>query len=419
MINHSTGNLTDFRSCSATLPLVEKAARFRVCGFSFIVASVMMVLVSTAGAQESKAKPKLVVGSEVNLAAVTGADWIQGEGPTEFESGKVYVFECWATWCGPCVELIPHVNELHKKYYDQGLRVHGMSWDAGREEAEKFVKEKGEGMSYPVAYTGPGSAFEAEWLNAAGVQTIPHAFIVKNGKLLFGTEAVRLTDSLVELMLSGDEGAEQAAAKIKAAYAVRGQTEEISQKIYLAKRGKNADTMAALIDELELLDPDHPELAVRKLELLMVREEWADAIATLNAMPASHAKNSFLLGTAIRIAGSKAEDYSMDFTKAVTLPYAEYIARKGKTIGPNHFAYQSILFWRLGDKESAISMAEKGVNVAMNFSRASEFRTNAFKRFAKSVKEGTMPAFSELSSWQIKAKKEAAAAKKKAAESKE
>jgi thiol-disulfide isomerase/thioredoxin len=414
MKNHTIGNHTDLRSCFAKLSMEKNMGRFRVRGLNFVVAILMMILASTASAQKSKSKPTLVVGSEVNLAAVTGADWIQGEGPAAFEPEKIYVFECWATWCGPCIELIPHVNELHKKYYDQGLRVHGMSWDEGREEVEKFVKAKGEGMSYPVAFTGEGSAFESEWLNAAGVKSIPHAFIVKNGKLLFATEAVRLTDSLVELMLSGDEGAEKAAAKIKAAYDSYERTEELSQEFFLAKRSKNADKMVALIDEIESLDPDHPELSVRKLEVLVVREEWAAAIAAFNEMPASSSKNSFLMNAAMRIANSDVDEYSMDFTKAVTFPYAEYIARKGKAIGPNHFAFQSILFWRIGDKQTAIAMAEKGVEVAKNFSRATEIRTNAFKRFEKLVKEGTMPAFSDLTSWQVKARRDAEAAKKKA-----
>ena len=419
MTKHSVGNLTDLRLCFAKLPLAKNAEWLRVCGLNLAVASMMMALASTAVAQKAKSQPTLINGSEVHLASVVETDWIQGSGPTGFEPDKIYVFECWATWCGPCIELIPHVNELHKKYYDQGLRVHGMGWEEDKATVERFVKAKGEGMSYPVAFLGEESAFETEWLKAAGVQTIPHAFIVKNGKLLFGTEAVRLTDSLVELMLSGDEGARKATAKIKLAYDNRGKTEALSREIYRAKRRKDADKLATLIDEVEALDPGHPELAVWKLDLLIVREKWADAIATLNKMPASYAKNSFLLGTAMRIAGSKVDNYSIDFTKAVTLPYAEYIARKGKSIGPNHFAYQSILFWRIGDKQTAISMAEKGVEVAKNFSRATEYRTNAFMRFEKSVKEGTMPAFSELSSWQLKGRKEAEAAKKKVAEEKE
>ena len=50
---------------------------------------------------------------------------------------------------------------------------------------------------YPVAYTGPDSAFEKDWLKAGGVRGIPHAFVVKNGKLLFTTHPKQLTDQLV------------------------------------------------------------------------------------------------------------------------------------------------------------------------------------------------------------------------------
>jgi len=61
---------------------------------------------------------KLGPGSEVSLSPVMQAEWIKGEAPKSFEPGKVYIFECWSTKCGPCIGMIPHVNELHKKYYD-------------------------------------------------------------------------------------------------------------------------------------------------------------------------------------------------------------------------------------------------------------------------------------------------------------
>lgn len=389
-------------------------SRFCRSGVIFTVACMAIVMATaTADAQKAKSKPTLVPGSEVSLSAVKSADWIQGEGPTAFEPGKIYVFECWATWCGPCVALIPHVNHLHKKYYDKGLRVHGMNcWEEEKEKAEKFVKAKGKGMSYPVAFTD-GSAFQKEWLEAAGVEAIPHAFVVRNGKLLLATEAVRLTDSLVELMLSGDEGAKKAAAKIKAAYDARSKTEKLSQEIYVATRNKNAKSLEAKIKEVEALDPDHPELAVWKLRLLIVKQEWPAAIKTVSEMPAGNAKNSFLLSTGSRLARAKASDYPKDFIKSVTIPYSEYITEKGKAIGPNHFAYLSILYWRIDDKQTAIEKAEKGVEVAKNFARATEHRTNAFKRFAKSAKEGTMPTFTELTAWHLNARKAAAEAEKK------
>ena len=401
MVTHTISNRSNLRRC------------FRLQyqrGLSFIVACLVMTLATTAIAQETKSKPTLVPGSEVNLDAVANADWVQGAGPTAFEPGKVYVFECWATWCGPCVALIPHVNELHKKYYDKGLRVHGMnSWEEGRKITVDYVKAKGEGMSYPVAYTH-GSAFETEWLTAAGVESIPHAFVVRNGKLLLGTEAVRLTDSLVELMLSGDEGAEKAAAIIKAAYDASEETRKLGSDIYQAKRSKNANMMAAKIKEVETLDPGHPNLPKWKLELLMVQEDWPTAVATLDAMPASNAKNTYLAETSRLICGKNADDYPISFAKSFITPYAEYISAGGKSIGPSHFAKLAMLYWKLDDKQAAIINTDKALEAAINHKTgASEHRTTAYKRFAKSVKEGSMPTYPDLITWQAEARKEAAA----------
>ena len=319
MINHTAANDTDLRSCLPKLPLSRNARQLRLRGMNCLAVCAAIALATTTVAQERETKPTLLPGSEVNLAAITNADWIQGEGPTAFEPGNVYVFECWATWCPPCVALIPHVNELHKKYYDKGLRVHGMnSWEDDREKVVNYVKAKGEGMSYPVAYTNE-SAFQTEWLDAAGVKAIPHAFVVRNGKLLLATEAVRLTDSLIELMLSGDAGAKQAAAKIKAAYDARAKTDKLSQEIYSAKRAKDTEKMAVKIKEVETLDPDHPDLSVWKLQLLIVREQWEAAIAAFDEMPQSNAKNSFVLQTGMRLPRSKVGDYPMNFIKAFTL----------------------------------------------------------------------------------------------------
>ena len=398
---------------TSKLSLVKHTTWLRLLSLNFIITCAVMVMATTAAvAQEAKSKPTLVPGSEVNLAAATKVDWVQGEGPTTFEPGKVYVFECWATWCGPCVALIPHVNHLHKKYYDKGLRVHGMNcWEEGRKLTVDYVKAKGEGMSYPVAYTH-GSAFETEWLEASGVESIPHAFVVRNGKLLLGTEAVRLTDSLVELMLSGDEGAEKAAAIIKAAYDARDEVRKLGSEIYQAKRKKNAELMAAKIKEVETLDPGHPDLSKWKLELLMVQENWPAAIAALDAMPASSTKNTYLAETSRLICGRNADAYPISFAKSFTPPYAKYISDGGKGIGPSHFAKLAMLYWKLDDKQAAITTTNKAVEAAINHKTgASEYRTIAYKRFAKSVKEGTMPNYPELILWQAAAKKEAAAAK--------
>ena len=257
---------------------------------------------------------RLVPGSEVSLSPVIQAEWIKGEAPESFEPGKVYIFECWSTKCGPCIGMIPHVNELHKKYYDKGLRIYGMSvYENDKVECEKFVKEKGDGMSYPVAFTGKGGPFEAQWMKPAGAKGIPHAFIVRNGKLLASTIASRLTNELVETMLDGDEGAEKAAATILAAQLHERKINQLLDNIKSARRQKDTETMTANIEKLKVIDPENAEIHTEELWVLMIDEQWPAAVTALNEMSASWAKDGFVSMNSMKLARRKPNNYSADF----------------------------------------------------------------------------------------------------------
>ena len=43
----------------------------------------------------------------------------QGDRP---QSGKPLVIEFWASWCGPCVKLFPHLNKLHGELVGTGIQ---------------------------------------------------------------------------------------------------------------------------------------------------------------------------------------------------------------------------------------------------------------------------------------------------------
>lgn len=45
-------------------------------------------------------------------------------------AGKVVVLDFWATYCPPCLEAIPHLNDLQAKYKDDGLEIIGMHSDS-------------------------------------------------------------------------------------------------------------------------------------------------------------------------------------------------------------------------------------------------------------------------------------------------
>ena len=135
------------------------------------------------------------------------ATMLQGEAVKDFKKGEVYVFECWASWCGPCVAAIPHLDDLHKKMARKGVVITGVNvWESERdaasaERARNFIKLQGDKISYRLALGG--EAFIKDWLEAAGVNGIPHAFVVHEGKIAWTGHPMKLTDELLGDILTG------------------------------------------------------------------------------------------------------------------------------------------------------------------------------------------------------------------------
>src|SRR5579883_3528530 len=48
--------------------------------------------------------------------ALKATRWLQGTEVSAFAPRKLYVVEFWATWCGPCVVMMPHLSQLQSEY---------------------------------------------------------------------------------------------------------------------------------------------------------------------------------------------------------------------------------------------------------------------------------------------------------------
>ena len=55
--------------------------------------------------------------------------------------GNVVVVDFWASWCVPCRRSFPWMNEMHRKYADDGLVIVAVNLDASHEDAAKFLSE--------------------------------------------------------------------------------------------------------------------------------------------------------------------------------------------------------------------------------------------------------------------------------------
>ena len=125
--------------------------------------------------EPQKATPMPKFGSVPPELSAT--DWINIDSAPTLETlkGKVVLVEFWATWCGPCIKGIPHLNELHESHADD-LVVLSFT-DQSKKGIENFLKKTE--MKYPL---GVGS----ELSKAYGVTGLPHAFLIgRDGKVVW------------------------------------------------------------------------------------------------------------------------------------------------------------------------------------------------------------------------------------------
>lgn len=362
-----------------------------------------------AAAAEEPAK--LAVGSAVTTDVFAKLAWIQGSGPATWEPGKVYLLECWAMWCGPCLAAIPHVNALHKKYEEKGLVVIGINvWDDGKDKVTKFVNDKGADMDYSVAYTGKGGAFETEWLKPAGVTGIPHAFVVKDGEILVMIHPMQLTDEVVEALLAGGDAQQAVLGEIAAKQMVRGEISEIMQRYTKARVGKDVEGIAKSIEELKAVDAGSDYLPLMNFELIFAKKDYVAAEQALLGLPE---KSSFmaLFGVANSLS-TTTDDVPISFVKTV----AEKLNAQYKSGGGGAMEHQIVasLFWQAGEKEAALKSAklaaEKATAAPVQQDRP-PLPSAPFVDYAAAMEKGTPPSALEFSR-QLHAELQKAAAEK-------
>jgi len=74
--------------------------------------------------------------------------------------GKVVLVDCWATWCLPCIEQLPHTVALSRQKRGAGLAVVTLSLDepADRDEVRKvLVKSGADSLANLLSEYGGGS----------------------------------------------------------------------------------------------------------------------------------------------------------------------------------------------------------------------------------------------------------------------
>ncbi|MCM0613373.1 TlpA family protein disulfide reductase [Marinobacter sediminum] len=89
--------------------------------------------------------------------------------------GKVVLLDFWASWCGPCRQSFPWMNDMQAKYRNQGFEVVAVNLDQDPGAAAAFLEKIP--ADFTVAYDPDG-----ETPQAYEVMGMPSAYLIdRNG----------------------------------------------------------------------------------------------------------------------------------------------------------------------------------------------------------------------------------------------
>ncbi len=343
----------------------------------------------------------LFAGSTLGFAAATATlkvgdpapklqtgKWIQGEPVKEFQKGKAYIVEFWATWCGPCKVSIPHVNKIYTKFKDKGLVVIGQDcWEEDESRVAPFVKDQGDKMSYRVALDdkrGSEKGKMAEtWMDAAGRDGIPSAFLVDtNGVIAWIGHPLQLNDSLIEDVVAGKFDVKKAAADYVKEQNDRQKLRVVGNELNRALMNRDWDVATAKLAEAEKIAPS-PNLEMARFYILVGKKDYSAAYKSAREFSDTH-KDDALVQNALawQIVSDKSIE-KPDLELADLLATRANEAAQGKDL--SILDTMARIAFMQNKKDKAIELQEKAVNLAEGDIK------DRLQRTLESYKKGQLP----------------------------
>jgi thiol-disulfide isomerase/thioredoxin len=310
--------------------------------------------------EDPKKAEKLTVGDPAPPLKAT--KWLQGTEVTEFKKDHVYVVEFWATWCGPCIVMMPHMGELQSQYKGSVTFI-GYSAKDPNNSAEKvaaLVAKRGPKLGYTFAYADERDTYDA-WMKAAGQNGIPCCFVVgKDGKIAYIGHPMYL-DVILPKVVAGKWTAEDAEGIKK----VEADVMDVFKSL-----GGDADAGLKALSDFEAKYPPlaHiPYFVGPKIGLLLKAEKFAEATKMAEEViaKASKQENASMLSQVSGALRSPAAKEKKELL-ALSVKAAEAGVKLAGDKDPVPLYYLAEAHFAAGDKAKAQELAKKAIEAADN-----------------------------------------------------
>ncbi|MCA9241017.1 MAG: TlpA family protein disulfide reductase [Planctomycetales bacterium] len=164
-------------------------------GLSGVFWPMVLVCVVLMAGVLLRPRPQLATGQR--LPPLMAEGWLNSQGPPLVE-GKVVVVDAWFTRCGPCLQSLPRMAELHRKWArDERVVFVGLTFEPGGMLPDiQRVMGRVDGFDWPVGYGASPT------LDLLGVEMYPTLILFdKSGVSVWTGHSVAELDNQLEALL--------------------------------------------------------------------------------------------------------------------------------------------------------------------------------------------------------------------------
>lgn len=152
--------------------------------------------------EAAKAALSLAVGREV--PEIVGADSADKQFKLSDYRGKVVMLDFWASWCGPCMAMVPHNRDLVKKMEGRPFALIGVNADQDKDAFKKA--ETDAKINYRSFYDGEGKIVGAWRIKAfPTMMLIDHKGIMRHKFVGGGPNTIKAIDAALEKLVAEAE----------------------------------------------------------------------------------------------------------------------------------------------------------------------------------------------------------------------